>query len=299
MESVLRSPGPPADRRDLVVRRLGRIGWHDARLLQERAARRVEEGAPDELLLVEHPPVVTVGRGGGAGQFHVGTGALRRRGVAVVEADRGGGVTYHGPGQLIGYPVVDLRRRGRGVRAWLRLLEAGLCRALRREGVEAGVVHGLTGVWVDGAKLVAIGIGVRRGVTRHGFALNVEPEPRVLEWIRPCGLDLPVTSLVELGWRGERWGLMRSVCRGLERVLLGRDVPGRRGKQWLPGAGLRNFDAGGFDGGGLDAGGSDARGLDARGLDARGLDARGLDARGLDDLGPAARGMAGVAEGRG
>lgn len=222
MESALRrsgqTTGPGAG---MVVRRLGRIGWRDARLLQERAARRVEKGGPDELLLLEHSPVVTIGRGGGPEQLHIDPDGLRQRGVDVVEADRGGGVTYHGPGQLVGYPIIDLRRRDLGVRTGLRVLEAGLCRALRDQGVEAGVRPGLTGVWVGEAKVAAIGIGVRRGVTRHGFALNVEPEPEAFGWIRPCGLDLPVTSLEELGWRGDRAVLCRAVSRGLARALRG------------------------------------------------------------------------------
>lgn len=214
-----RPEGADGPHAGLVVRRLGRTRWQDARLLQERAARRVEDGDPDELLLVEHPPVVTVGRGGGAGQFRTEPEVLRRRGVDVVEAARGGGVTYHGPGQLVGYPIVDLRRRDLGVRACLRVLEAALVGALRRQGVEAGVRPGLTGVWAGGAKVAAIGIGVRRGVTRHGFALNVEPEPGAFGWIRPCGLDQPVTSLVELGWNGDRAGLARAVCGSMEQAL--------------------------------------------------------------------------------
>lgn len=220
MESARGRPGPSDLGARLTVRRLGRTSWRDARLLQERAARRVERGEADELLLVEHFPVLTVGRGGGPEQFRVEPDALRRRGVEVVEAGRGGGVTYHGPGQLVGYPIVDLRRRGLGARKWLRLLEVGLCRALRQQRIEGVRTRsGLTGVWAGDAKLVAIGIGVRRGVSRHGFAVNVEPEHDAFEWIRPCGLDLPVRSLRELGWRGDRAELAGAVSESLQQVL--------------------------------------------------------------------------------
>lgn len=184
---------------DLRFRRLGRRSFADACALQEQVAARVARGAADELLYVEHPPVVTLGRGFDAGQLVDPPEELARAGIAVYETDRGGGATYHGPGQLVGYPIIDLRRRGLSVRRYLRALERGLVGALREAGVDAGARPGLTGVWTTHGKIAAIGIAVRRGVTRHGFAVNVAPDLTAFGRIVPCGLALPVTSLAELG----------------------------------------------------------------------------------------------------
>lgn len=183
----------------LVVRRLGRRTFADGRAHQERAARSVERGGADELLLLEHPPVITVGRGATASQILASPEQLARAGIALVSTDRGGGVTYHGPGQLVGYPIIDLRRRALGVRAYLRALEAALVRALRDAGVHAVVRPGLTGVWTERGKIASIGIAVRRGITRHGFALNVRTDLDAFRRIVPCGLHEPITSLEQLG----------------------------------------------------------------------------------------------------
>ncbi len=199
----------PDDRRHagLQVRRLGSRSYADACALQERAVRDVVAGGPDQLLIVEHPPVITLGRGTTAGQLRRPPEALARAGVPVVQTDRGGGATYHGPGQLIGYPIVDLRRSRRTVRQFLRDLEAALVAVLRVEDIDAFVRPGLTGVWTAEGKICAIGIAVRRGITRHGFALNVRTDLSHFDHIVPCGLRQPVTSMDVLGWRGRKGSL--------------------------------------------------------------------------------------------
>lgn len=228
----------------IVVRRLGRRGYADACALQERAARAVERGAPDELLYVEHPPTITLGRGSSPQQMLASPEDLARAGIAVVETDRGGGVTYHGPGQLIGYPIIDLRRRGIGVRDYLRALEGALIVALRVADVDAYARPGLTGVWSDAGKVAAIGVAVRRGVTRHGFALNVGTDLSAFERIVPCGLSEPVTSLARLGNACDDALLQRAIAGALARTLgASAATAGARGvhragsvARWWPGA---------------------------------------------------------------
>jgi lipoyl(octanoyl) transferase len=200
----------------LRVRRLGRRGYADGCALQESAARSVGDGGPDELLFVEHGAVITLGRGTTPDQLLAFRADLAAAGIAISRTDRGGGATYHGPGQIIGYPIVDLHRRAIGVRTYLRALEASLVRALGSQGVDAFVRTGLTGVWTDDGKVASIGIAVRRGVTRHGFALNISPDLDAFRRIVPCGLPHPVTSLRKLGWDGERAALCDSIADALE-----------------------------------------------------------------------------------
>lgn len=159
-----------------------------------RAARRREE-IPDTLLLVEHPPVITIGvQGDSTGGFP--------EGIPIVSVERGGHSTFHGPGQLVGYPIVDLARRGNDVRRFVGELERLLLDALHAVGVTAGTVPGKRGVWVDGTrKIASIGIAVEEWVTFHGFALNVDPDLAVFESFHPCGMDGHVMTSVarELG----------------------------------------------------------------------------------------------------
>ena len=160
-------------------------------LVRERRSGAID----DTLVLVEHPPVVTVGVEGD-------DGSAAASGLPVVPVERGGRATYHGPGQLVGYPVVDLDRRGRDVRRFVRDLEALLVRSVAPFGVVAAHTSGQPGVWVDGRrKLASIGISVEHWVTFHGFALNVAPDLAAFERFHPCGLDGAVmTSLArELG----------------------------------------------------------------------------------------------------
>lgn len=183
-----------------AVRRLGRLGYREARALQrEVVAARREERVPDTLLLLEHPPVITLGRSGSADHL-LGSGTeLAARGVEFVESDRGGDITFHGPGQVVGYAIVDLERRGRDLHRYLRDLESVLIRALAELGIEAGRVEGLTGVWVGDAKVAAIGIRVSRWIAHHGFALNVDTDLSYFDLIVPCGIaDRRVTSIAEL-----------------------------------------------------------------------------------------------------
>ena len=209
----------------LSVVHLGRVPYREGLEIQARLVELRKAGAiGDVLLLLEHPPVLTLGRAMGrkdGGREHVllSAEALRTRGVEVVETNRGGDVTYHGPGQLVGYPIFDLRgelcRSVRGERKWLgpvdfvRLIEEVLIRTTADYGVAAMRVAGRTGVWtqpngvVEEKKIAAIGIHVSAGVTSHGFALNVTTDLRDFEWIVPCGIsDREVTSL-ELESQGE------------------------------------------------------------------------------------------------
>ncbi len=184
----------------LTVLRPGLLPWREAlglqrRLLDERAA-----GArPDTLVLLTHPPVVTMGRATDPANLLLPPEEYARRGIDLVEADRGGDVTWHGPGQLVGYPIVDLRARGLSARAFLRRLEQSLIDLIAALGVAAGRLPGLTGVWVGEAKVAALGIRVARGVSMHGFALNVRDTPGAFAGIVPCGIrDHGVTSLERL-----------------------------------------------------------------------------------------------------
>jgi lipoyl(octanoyl) transferase len=181
---------------DLSVRWLGRVPYARALALQEEtvAARRAGE-VGDTLLLLEHPPVVTLGRGARTENLLVGEDALRAGGIDVHRVARGGDVTWHGPGQLVGYPIIDLAARGkRDVVAFLRLLEAVLCEALQELGVPPRTLPGMTGVFADAPprdpprKLASIGVGVRGWVTWHGFALNVDLDVADFAIMVPCGL---------------------------------------------------------------------------------------------------------------
>ena len=187
----------------LDVRRLGLVPYQDALALQralvtERQAQRVD----DLLLLLEHPEVITLGVQGDGGRGHIVAGdeALVARGIEVVEAGRGGDVTYHGPGQLVGYPIIDLSPNRRDVHRYVRDLEEVLIRVAADFGVTASRVEGLTGVWVGSHKLAAIGVRISRWVTSHGFALNVTTDISAFDLIVPCGIaDRGVTSLAQLG----------------------------------------------------------------------------------------------------
>lgn len=184
----------------LEILRPGLVPYGAAFELQRRIhAERVAGDRPDTLILLSHPPVVTLGRGAHAENLRLDPEGYRARGVEVRETDRGGDVTYHGPGQLVGYPIVDLRGVGLGPRSFLRFLEETLIRLLAEYGVAAGRVPGLTGVWVGDAKVAAIGIRISRGVSLHGFALNVTTDPAEFDLIVPCGIrDRGVTSLSRL-----------------------------------------------------------------------------------------------------
>jgi lipoyl(octanoyl) transferase len=187
----------------LTVDRLGTIAYGPSWELQdELAQQRRERRIGDRLLLVEHFPVFTIGRGGDEANLLAGPDRLRQLGAEFVRSDRGGDITFHGPGQLVVYPIVELRDP-LDLRRYVRTLESAVIEAAAQFGVTAGRVDGLTGVWVDGErKLAAIGVRVRRGVTTHGLALNVNTELRWFNEMIPCGIrDKDVTSLArELGY---------------------------------------------------------------------------------------------------
>jgi len=182
------------------VRRLGRVPYADALDLQARLVAERQSGAiPDTLLLLEHEPVLTLGRNARRENVLIPEPALRERGIAVFETGRGGDVTYHGPGQVVGYPIVELPPGRRDVHRYVRDLEEVMIRACADLGVVAGRIPGLTGAWVGHQKVGAIGVRIARWVTSHGFALNVSPDLSPFDLIVPCGIrDKGVTSLERL-----------------------------------------------------------------------------------------------------
>ncbi len=190
----------------LSVVDLGRRPYAEVLELQRALCRQRMAGERHEdlLLLVEHEPVVTLGRGTRASSLPLAPAELERRGLDVAEVERGGDVTYHGPGQLVGYPVLDLREHREDLHWYLRQLEAGLIAALATLGVPAERSPGLTGVWTRGRKIASLGIHVKQWVTFHGFALNVSTDLRAFELIVPCGIEGVVMTSVaaELG-RGD------------------------------------------------------------------------------------------------
>ena len=201
--------------RSLEVRRLGLLPYADALALQrtlveDRRAGRVG----DLLLLVEHPPVLTLGVRGDGGRSHVlvTDQALAARGIEVHETGRGGDITYHGPGQIVGYPILDLKPDRQDVHRYVRDLEEVLIRVAVDHGLAAHRVAGLTGVWVGHEKLAAIGVRISRWITSHGFALNVSTDLSSFDLILPCGIpDRGVTSLERLGCQADRPDVENSI----------------------------------------------------------------------------------------
>ena len=175
---------------------LGRAPYGRTWRLQERLhALRVAGSIPDTVLTVEHDPVFTVGRSGSRRNLLVSDAVLERAGIPVFEVERGGDITYHGPGQLVVYPIVDLRRRGSSVHAYVRGLEEAVIGFLDDFGVAAQRRTGYPGVWIASRKIASIGVYVRRWVTRHGVALNLDVDRSHFAMIRPCGLDVDIVSL--------------------------------------------------------------------------------------------------------
>jgi lipoyl(octanoyl) transferase len=189
-------------RRRLVVQRLGRIGYEagverQKALVQARQAGEID----DTLLFVEHPPVITLGvkTRGNFANIRADAAALAARGVEIHDTGRGGDVTFHGPGQLVGYPIIDLKPDRQDVHRYVRDLEEVLIRTAADFGLEAGRIQGYSGAWVGDRKLAAIGVRISRWVTSHGFALNVTTDLASFDLIVPCGItDRGVTSLSAL-----------------------------------------------------------------------------------------------------
>lgn len=192
---------------------MGRMGYRAAYALQcALLEQRRDAGIPDTLLLLEHPHVYTLGRRGQEDEVLVDKARLRSLGAELISTDRGGQTTYHGPGQLVGYPIIDLKSARMGAVQYVRMLEQVLIQSLERYGISGHTVEGKTGVWtlapnragaagpgLDGWKIVAIGVRIRRGITMHGFALNVTTDLSYFRHIVPCGMkDLPMASIASL-----------------------------------------------------------------------------------------------------
>ena len=202
------------------LRNLGRMRYADAFALQQQLVERRKRGEiSDQLLIVEHPHVVTMGRNGHDENLLAQPELLERAGVEFHRTDRGGDVTYHGPGQIVGYPIVDLREWKRDVMAYVRALEQVLIDALAQFGIAAGREAGATGVWTEQGKIAAIGVHINRWVTSHGFALNVATDLSYFRYIVPCGLTKPVTSLQALGCRADRDQVVAALARSFARVF--------------------------------------------------------------------------------
>ena len=185
---------------DCHVYHLGRVSYRCAWELQRvLVARRKAGETGDLLLLLEHPPVITLGRNGDRQHLLSSAELLDEQGIEFVETDRGGDITYHGPGQLVGYPILNLGGIRKDVVWYVRTLEEALIRAAWDFGIRAGRREKLTGVWVDGCKLASIGVRISRWITSHGFALNVSTDLGSFQHIVPCGISAcPVTSFREL-----------------------------------------------------------------------------------------------------
>jgi lipoate-protein ligase B len=179
---------------------LGIVPYERALKLQEGLAQARAEGRiGDVLLLLQHPSVFTIGRFRGGEDISVPQETLARDGIAVFRTNRGGDITYHGPGQLVGYPILNLRENGLGVREYIRKLEATITQTLQALGIQGHRVAEYPGVWVDEKKICSVGIHVSRHITTHGFALNVSNNLRYFRYVRPCGLSGEVmTSVSEL-----------------------------------------------------------------------------------------------------
>jgi lipoyl(octanoyl) transferase len=182
---------------EILVVHCGTVPYEEAREAQRQlAGRRQRNEIGDVLLLLEHPPVYTRGRRSTANELPMGVEWYEMQGIEVRDTDRGGRVTYHGPGQLVAYPIVSLAAYGDDVHQYVRRLEQVMIGALAEHGVEAGLIDGQTGVWVGDRKIGSIGVHVSRGVTTHGLAVNVNNDLQPFEWIVPCGIEgCAVTSL--------------------------------------------------------------------------------------------------------
>lgn len=211
--------------RECELRELGRVEYGAALALQRELVERRKRGEIcDQLVIVEHPHVITLGRTGRMGHLLASEEALRRAGVSFYPTDRGGDITYHGPGQVVGYPILDLKEWKRDVVAYVRALEQTLIDALAEFGVAARREPGQTGVWTEAGKIAAIGVHISRWVTSHGFALNVTTDLSYFRYIVPCGLSAPVVSTAALGVEATREEVVAAIARNFARVFGYRSV---------------------------------------------------------------------------
>jgi len=206
--------------RKCCLRELGRIDYGEALELQRQISADRKQGlVADHLLLLEHPHVITMGRNGHIENLLASGTILDRAGIAFYPTDRGGDVTYHGPGQLVGYPILDLRDWRRDVGAYVRAVEQVIIDTLADYGIASGRIPKLTGVWVGERKIAAIGVHLSRWVTSHGFALNVTTDLQYFQYIVPCGLTRPVTSMAALGVRAGLDEVGRTLATHFARVF--------------------------------------------------------------------------------
>jgi lipoyl(octanoyl) transferase len=203
----------------LVTQLTGLVPYEDGVRLQEECRESVQAGGVDQLLLLEHEPVYTRGRRTKAEELPMGEDWYLAQGIAICDADRGGAVTYHGPGQLVGYPIMRIER----VHEYVAALEHALIAALGDEGVGAEIRDGLTGVWAPKGKIASIGVHVSRRVTTHGFAVNVDNDLQPFEWVVPCGMEGTQMSSIckETARDGHmnsfREAILRRLCDALDR----------------------------------------------------------------------------------
>jgi len=183
-----------------VVYQFGLVGYREAYHLQTKLLRSKLDGeTADALVLLEHPPTITIGKSGKLGNVLASHAQLVKEGVSLFFADRGGDVTYHGPGQLVGYPIIDLRQRERDVHKYVHDIEEVIIRTLGSFSISAGRDKGHPGVWVKNEEVAAIGIRIRKWITMHGFALNVKPDLKYFSFINPCGFrNRQATSISKL-----------------------------------------------------------------------------------------------------
>lgn len=178
---------------------LGRKAYAETWALQKQIHSKVVQGeSAEKLILVEHNPVITLGRRASLKNLLLPEEELKKRGLELFRIERGGDVTYHGPGQLVGYPIINLKKRAISVHEYVHKLEESLIRLLRHYGIDAFRRESLTGVWTETGKIAAIGIAVKNWVTFHGFALNVNTDLSYFDLIVPCGLTEPVTSIKKI-----------------------------------------------------------------------------------------------------
>ena len=210
------------ERRPAQLYDLGIVPYADALELQRKLhAQRVAGAIPDTLLLLEHPPVITLGKAFHPEHLRYAREFYAQQGIELHPTDRGGDVTCHNPGQLVGYPIFDVSLHGRDLHKFLRDIEQAIIDALREFGVEAHREAGYTGVWIGDAKIAAIGVKVTKWVSMHGFALNVNNDLRLFQTIVPCGIaDRPVTSLQQaLGRVVPMETVKQNIVRSFERVF--------------------------------------------------------------------------------
>ena len=216
-----RSTSSTAEKLKALYMDLGRMGYREAWDIQHSIhARRVRDEIPDVLLLVEHEHVITLGKNAGTDNLKYSEAELNRLGVELYRIERGGDVTYHGPGQLVGYPIFKLRGTLAGIKRFIRNMELSLIKAMASFGIKAEISEGYPGIWVGRDKLAAIGVAVKRWVAFHGFALNVNTDLSYFDLIVPCGLkDRGVTSMEKiLGRRVEMDRAKGEVIRAFSEV---------------------------------------------------------------------------------